>query len=299
MFIQLPGEDTRRLAVITINDGKQVDPFNQFDKQEHIFAVGDEGRFEDVTAQVWPDEDNVGRDDNMVVVFDVDSDGDPDFLIGALGPEPDRLHVNQLDDDGRFRLVAQTGLNNTEGTLGIALADLNGDGKLDVVQSQGELANPEEVWIGDDIAPDTALPVIEAAATSADGVVLARVHDNKSPSRPHDWKEVTVKWAVDGEPQEEAALRWVGEFYWRADLGDLPAGAATFSICATDIAGNATCGEEFTVGEPKTDDAAADDPTPDGAGDGCGCRADTPRWSWAFLFALFAVVRRGIAVKSR
>ena len=297
MFIRLPGEDDRRLAVITINDGKQVDPANQFDKQEHIFAVNDEGRFEDVTARVWPDEDNAGRDDNMVVVFDVESDGDPDFLIGALGPESDRLHVNQLDDDGRFRLVERTGLDDTPGTLGIALADLNGDNKLDVVQSQGELADPEEVWLGDEIEPDTAPPVIEAARATPEGVVLARVHDNKSPSRPHDWKEVVVRWSVDGQPQGNVALTWVGEFYWRGDLGDLPEGEVTFSICASDAAGNGTCGDEFTLGEPKTDDVADGDPQA-GAADGCGCRADTPRFAWAVLLLLFGARRRGIAVKS-
>ena len=46
--------------------------------------------------ELWPDEHNAGRDDNMVVTLDADSDGDPDFLIGALGAEADRLHINGL-----------------------------------------------------------------------------------------------------------------------------------------------------------------------------------------------------------
>ena len=135
------------------------------------------------------------------------------------------------------------------------------------------------------------------ARATPEGVVLARVHDNKSPSRAHDWKEVVVRWSVDGDAQPDVALTWVGEFYWRGDLGDLPEGEVTFSICASDTAGNGTCGDEFTVGEPKTDDVAAGEQEL-GAADGCGCRADTPRFAWAFLILLLGARRRGIAMKS-
>ncbi len=286
MFLRLPGEDRSRLAVVTINDGEQVDPSNQFDLREHIFVADDNGRFRDATDELWPDEHNAGRDDNMVVTLDADSDGDPDFLIGALGAEADRLHINQLDENGGFELVERTGLDDTPGTLGIELADLNGDGKLDVVQSQGELADPEQVWVGDDIAADTAEPIIEAVRSVDGTIVQARIHDNKSPSRTHDWKSVVVEWTVDGEKQDPVAMTWTGEFYWRAELeGD---GEIAFRVCAEDAAGNGTCGEEQTM-DAKSDDVEGE--ASDAAqGEGCGCRVRPTAPGFTGLLVLFGVV---------
>jgi hypothetical protein len=108
---------------------------------------------------------------------------------------PDRLHRN--DGSGKLKLVNdqyQYILGDTSGTLGIALADLNGDCKLDVVQAQGEGAWPEKVFLGKDIPADTASPVIaqveKISSSEADWSVQirARVHDNKSPTMPHDWR---------------------------------------------------------------------------------------------------------------
>lgn len=290
MFLRMPGEDRSRLAVVTINDGEQVDPQNQFDLREHIFVVDDNGRFRDATDDLWPDEHNAGRDDNMVVVLDFDSDGDPDFLIGALGPEADRLHINEIDEKGGFTLRERTGLDDTPGTLGIELADLNGDGKLDVVQSQGELADPEQVWVGDDIPPDTAEPVIEAVRAVDGTIVQARIHDNKSPSRVHDWQSVVVEWTVDGEAQEPVPMTWTGEFYWRAELE--ADGEVKFRVCATDAAGNGTCGDELAMDDKADDVEPATSPAIEG--EGCGCRTQpaTPGFAAMLLLLGVGAIRR-------
>ena len=85
--------------------------------------------------------------------------GDADLLIGSLS-DPDRLLIN--DGSGKLKLVNDTEhiLGDTPGTLDIALADLNGDRKLDAVQAQGEVAWPEKVYLGKNIPADTAPPVI-------------------------------------------------------------------------------------------------------------------------------------------
>ena len=91
----------------------------------------------------------------------------------------------------------------THGTLGTAVADLNGDGKLDVVQSQGEVPGfwTERVFFGKHIKRDAAPPVIalvESVHAGTDPVTVhARVHDNKSPTSPHDWKSVVLRWTAD------------------------------------------------------------------------------------------------------
>lgn len=304
MWILPPGESEPRLAVVTINDGDQVS--NQFDAREHLFVADADGTFRDRTDELWPNAQNKGEDDNMVVVLDFDSDGDPDFLIGALGGGDDRLHVNELSGDGVFVLDSNaglaTGLSGSPGTLGIALADLNGDGKLDVVQSQGELAEPEKVYVGDDIAPDTAPPVIGAlriddAETPAQGnramVVRANVHDNRSPVRPHDWTKVALQWTVDGEAQDEVALAHMGGFLWRGELTAPAEGAIEVFVCATDAAGNEACSDPTELeSETKADDVDADGTAGDDGG--CGCRTDEgkPTPAWLLLIGLFGLRRR-------
>lgn len=294
MFITLPGDDQSRLAVVTINDGTNAGQ-GQLDLRERIFVARGDGSFADRTTDIWPDEHNDGEDDNMVVILDVESDGDPDFLIGALFGGFDRLHVNRLgDDEGIFTLQRQTGLGNTtDGTLGIATADFDGDGKLDVVQSQGEAQDDSErIWLGQDIDPDTAAPIIRDSAllVDADDIaigVLARVHDNKSPSRPHDWRSVLVVPIVDGEAGDAVAMHPVGDFYWRADL-DL-AGAEAYQVCATDAALNDACGEIVAIeaaaadgdGDAKEDDLDADRETESSAS-GCRTGGSAPAW-WALL----------------
>ena len=246
------------LDLVTINDGANLG--------EHLLLADGKGGFTDATAALWPAEANIGKDDNVVVHLDYDSDGDADFLIGSLNGE-DRLLLN----DGTGKLSLVTGLfkgAKTPGTLGLALADLNGDGKLDVVQSQGEVASPDKVFFGVDIAPDTAPPVIGAPSGELDEatsevVVRVRVHDSKSPTMPHDWSAVEVRWTADGGEEAVSPLIWYGEYLWRARIAP-PLGASQleWAACAQDAAGNEACSEPLSLAllpiEPADDGGSAD-----------------------------------------
>jgi hypothetical protein len=233
------------LDVITINDGAS--------KDDHILVNDARGGFVDASPELWAAEDNLPIDDNMALFLDYDSDGDADLLVASLR-DPDRILMN--DGMGRLRLHPDyknsfTG-DRTYGTLGAAIADLNGDGKLDLVQAQGETPgyNDERVFFGRNIAPDTAPPVIaRVEATRLAGpsiLVRARVHDHKSPSQPHDWRSVVLRW-TDGSGSRDVPLRWYGEHLWRATVEQPASNTARYQVCATDAAGNESCSIERTL----------------------------------------------------
>ncbi len=283
------------LDLVTINDGDELS--NQFDRREHIFLADGQGGYVDGTSEVWPDIANIGADDNAVVVLDVDSDGDPDFLIGALGSAADRLLIN---NGGRLELDENVfGGSSTQGTLGLALADFNGDGRLDVVQSQGELAEDERVYFGSGIAVDSAPPIVQmvSAKGAADGMVVrARVHDNKTPVMDFDFKEVVAEVEFESDT-DRLPLTWVGGSLWRLD-GD-PQGVVSVRVCATDAVGNSECSEPVEVVDDGTCDRCdgGTDEKPDGPGDSGGCSTSGGNAGWlaVALFALMAWRRRRLS----
>jgi len=233
------------LDLVTINDGDIVDGVPS-SRREHVFRNDAKGRFTDVTTQWWPVEANIGEDDNMVAFLDHDSDGDADFVIGSLSG-PDRLLIN--DGRGRLRLAPGPvfGGADTPGTLGLALADLDGDRRMDVVQAQGEheTAVQERVFFGTGLQPDTAAPRVVVLATAAGPTtgtraIRARVHDGKSPSLAAEWRTVVVQSRVDGKARS-TPMRWYGEYLWTAVVDAASGADPAFRVCATDAAGNEGC----------------------------------------------------------
>jgi hypothetical protein len=229
------------LDLVTVNDGEIVGG-ESFFRREHLFVNDGNGSFRDRTSELWPDSDNIGEDDNMVAFLDADSDGDADFLLGSL-TGPDRL----LENDGKGRFRVATGVFDgepTPGTLAIAVADLDLDSRLDVVQGQGEheTAVSEKVYLGVGLPPDTTRPSVAMVGEGTEPLrIQARVHDFKTPNRPEDWREVVAIVETD-RGESKAAMTWYGENLFRARLQERP---SSYRVCATDRAVNQSFSQRF------------------------------------------------------
>ncbi len=226
------------LDLVTVNDGEIVDQ-KSWSRKEHIFINDSARRYIDATSALWEDQDNIGEDDNNVAFLDFDSDGDPDFILSSLTGE-DRLLIN--NGEGKFELHQSILSGNpTPHTLSLVFADIDNDHKIDIImgQGEGEKLIEERIFIGKNIDPDLARPIISHFEIKDSGlgqlIVKARIHDNKSPSMPLDWKSVVL--LVNAV---EYKMSWYGEYLWKAEIPTSVQGDSV-EICAIDAANNKTC----------------------------------------------------------
>lgn len=142
------------------------------------------------------------------------------FALGAAGPAAHQRGIGRADiGPGRFRRASERRHVGPRGR------GPERHGRLDVVEAQGEVSDheSEKVYLGTLVLkPDTAPPVVHVAVVGR--TLLARVHDNRTPNAPHDWRSVAARWDGSGGP-----MTWYGENLFQADL---PAGAKSVELCA-------------------------------------------------------------------
>ncbi|MFN0242719.1 MAG: FG-GAP repeat domain-containing protein [Planctomycetota bacterium] len=121
-------------------------------------------------------------DDNEIALFDYDVDGDYDIVVGSLG-----THEYLYRNDGAFAFVDQSVQIQfvSDSTLDCTVADLNNDGKYEIVTGQGESNSPQwtNKFYRNTGAADTRAPVVVAqkdpvsAPASAPVVVHGKIRD--------------------------------------------------------------------------------------------------------------------------
>ena len=243
------------LDLLTLGDGA-----GGLEGFRNRLLVGDGlGDFFDETNTHWPLIHNPGSGDRGAVFLDHDADGDVDIALttNASLIWPDRLMVNNggvyMQNTSPFG-----DMPDTEGALSIETVDFNGDHRPDVALACGENAFKNAVFLGDelDTAADTVPPEITlveelaGAPFPGDIEVRARVHDFKTPNKPHDWQAVYLEWAegfVDAAELEANGITvyaaWYGENLFRARFPTPEVWALTYRVCAVDVAGNKACSD--------------------------------------------------------
>jgi hypothetical protein len=193
-----------------------------------------------VSAQISP---NPTVDDNDSRFIDFDNDGDLDLLVAALGGA-DRIYRN--NGTGTFTQVTTGVLPSVvDSSLDVKVGDVTGDGKPDIVTSQGESgAFQNRIYINtglaDSVKPTVKLVEQVPSRTAGPWVVRTEVFDGITSDRGYDDDGVFLIYSVNGGAEQSIEMRWSGNSLWRGVIpAKIPACATvSYFVRALDVSGN-------------------------------------------------------------
>jgi len=221
------------------------------------------GAYSDVSANYTP---NPGVDDNDSKFFDYDNDGDLDLIVARLGSvanSPERIYNN--NGSGVFTEVTGLITSISDSTLDIMVADLNGDGRLDIVTAQGESGNfTNRIYMNITGPVDTRSPRIVSMEQQPDTtnragpyVIRAAILDGMTSDRNFFDRGISLKYSIDGGPVQMVPMRHSGGQIYRGVIPGAPCGGVvTYFVEARDFANNLGVGTSkmFTVMPPAQGD---------------------------------------------
>lgn len=199
------------------------------------------GGYTNVSSQLLS---NPGIDDNDSKFFDYDNDGDLDLIIAALGGTSERILNN--NGSGTFSLVSGVISLQTDSSLDLDVADFNGDGKVDIVTSQGESNNFQNRIYMNTGPADMQAPRIVATEQHSDTddetgpyVIRALILDDMTSDRNFFDKGIFLNYSVNGGSDQQAVMRHSGGQVYRGEIpGQALPSTVEYWITAQDFNNN-------------------------------------------------------------
>ncbi|HEX5011940.1 MAG TPA: VCBS repeat-containing protein [Planctomycetota bacterium] len=192
---------------------------------------------------------SLNQDDNEIVPFDYDVDGDMDVLVGSMGTS-ERLYAN--DGAGNFSLLPGAVQAEPDSTLDVAVGDVDGDGALDFVTAQGATGSFTEYVYLNAGAPDTLPPVyVQVETPSRIGAIKTVFHVQLKDQIADDGQigvKVTYSYATSGAGSGSGTATSMGHGLYRAAVPSSGATSILLTWTATDGAGNVAVNGPIQVG---------------------------------------------------
>ena len=192
-------------------------------------------------------------DDNDSKFIDYDNDGDLDLVVASLG-STERFYTN--NGAGTFVLQAGVITAVSDASLDVKVADLTGDGRLDVVTAQGESGSfANRIYVNVTGPADTQLPKIvktEQVASTQNTAgpyhVRTIVYDSMSSDRGFHAKGIFLNYSVNGGGTQQVPMKWVGNSEWRGGIPGQAAGSTVnYYVTAIDFNNNLGTGPTLSV----------------------------------------------------
>ncbi len=210
------------------------------------------GNFTNVSGQISP---NTSLDDNDTKFFDINFDGDLDYITARIGG-PERVYVN--NGSGSFTQDVNLIQSVFSSALDVVVGDLDNDGDFDAVTAVGESGTfTNRIYINTGTVFDTLPPRIidteqlaDTDDTAGPYVVRAAILDDMTSDRNFFDKGVELNYSVGAGPVQQVPMKHSGGQIYRGEIPGQPAGGTiVYFVTATDWAENTGTGasKQFTV----------------------------------------------------
>jgi hypothetical protein len=230
---------------------------------EFLLANDGTGDYAAAVPQISP---NPAQDDNDSKFFDYDNDGDLDLIIARLGSGGEKIYNN--NGTGTFTQI--TGLITvvSDSSLDIKVADLTGDGRLDIYTAQGESGGfQDRLYVRNSTGPiDNRAPrIIQTEQvpddTTTDYPVRVKIYDDYTSDRGFHDKGVVLNYFVTSGVAggvKQVEMKWVGNSIWRGVLPGQASGTVEYFVTATDWNNNLGTGPTLSFVAGKDPGIPAD-----------------------------------------